>query len=283
MDGGNFNMNMVALADTGQWRLIVTVSFSGISAILKNIMYEGVAPVPLFRKEWEADESNILDIVEAAVYDNPRLLDDFSTQILIYTAKSLWIPSELTEDEEFDTNFYTSVYPARPEDIFADFGDQEVCLYSLAPGLNSFFKRTLPGCKISSHMTVLKREFRESESQYASEFSDVEPFVSIYINCRESEADLFCFKNGSFLSGSTHPWKNFNDIVYKALLLCNIYKLGNTSRIILTGPKSLTSGLKEAMERFFQTVIPTGLPVISETYNLPLAAALTVGDKILYP
>lgn len=283
MDGGNFNMNMVALADTGQWRMIVTVSFSGISAILRNVMYPGVNPVPLFRKDWVADESNILDFVEAAVYDNPRLLDDFSTQILIYTAKSLWIPAELTEDEEYDEKFFTSVYPSRPEDIFADFGDKEVCLYTLAPGLNSFFQRTLPGCKIASHISILKREFQKSELSFSHDFSNVVPFETIYINCRREDADFFAFQNGNFLSGVTHRWKSFSDLVYWALLLCKVYDLDpEEMRIVLLGDSSITAGIGTAFSSFFLNVQEIRLPLISENYNLPLAAAIAAGDNIRF-
>lgn len=281
MNGGNFNLNMMALADTGQWRLIVTVSYNGISAILKNVMYPGVEPLPLFTKEWVATEADLLEKIEEAVYDNPRLLDDFATQILIYTSRSLWIPAEFTEDEEYDSNFFTAIYPVNPEDIFADFSDSEVCLYSIAPGVNSFFRRTLPGCKVASHITILKREFQRIETESSTLFSEKKPFSTVYINCRKNDVDFLAFSNGRFLSASTHQWISFDDITYHALLLCRVYGLQTEEvRLVLSGAETLTTGLKNTVSDFFLNVISAKLPTVFENFNLPLAAAIAAGENI---
>ena len=278
MEGANnFNLNMASFADTGQWRLIITVSVYGISSILKNVMDHDIEPVLLFSKPWKGNESNLLQLVEEAVYDNPRILDDFATQIIVYTHKSLWIPEDLTDEEEYDTNFFTSVYDVNTDDIFADFDDEEVCLYTLAPGLNSFFQRTLPGCKVSSHLSIIKSKFKELEKTSADPIKDC-----IYINCRDTDVDFFAFSDGRFLSGSSHRWKALNDIAYRLLFMCKVYNLDLAhTRIIIIANHSLSEGLMENIKSFFPFVSVKQLPAVSEKYHLPLAAALAAGENFV--
>lgn len=270
---------MASFADTGQWRLIITVSYSGISAVLKNVLEPSFQPVPLLYKEWEADDSSLLQLVEDAVYDNPKILDDYATQILVYTPKSLWIPEELTDEEEFDEKYYTSVYEANEEDIFADFGSGEVCLYSLAPGLKSFFQRTLPGCKITSHLSVLKNQFESLEKNTTGRDGALEN--GIYINCREKEIDLFAFRHGQFMSGSTHNWKSIYDIIYRTLLLSRVYGLlAYNTRIMLLGSHPHSEGLVQNFRKFFPSVSVKKIPELTARHHLPLAAAIAAGEKI---
>lgn len=183
-----------AFVDTGQWRLILHISPTGMTGLLKNSMQPQQPLMPIFHRTWDSD-SNLLTEVETTVYDNPRMLDDFATQIVVTTPKTMWIPSDLTEYEEFDENFFTAVYDGKPSDIFADFGDEEVCLYWVGEGLNPFLSRTLPGCRISCSLTLLKDHYMKSAGEGKR----------IYVDLRDREMDIFIFDSGKMLSGASHP------------------------------------------------------------------------------
>lgn len=278
MNDGNFKSGMVGFTDTGQWRLVIAISFSGMTAYFRNVMDLSMDPIAFLNKEWQADEDNLLGLVEEAVYDNPRILDDFATQIILYTSKSLWIPEELTDEDEFDEKYFTSVYNVAAEDIFADFGDEEVCLYSMAPGLNSFLQRTVPGCKITSHLTILKKTFSDLEREACLMYPHYQN--SIYLNCRDSETDFFAFGKKKFLSGSTHQWRNFNDLIYQALLLANVYKLNpRETRLYIMGAEGLAEGLDHDIRPFFPLNAVIRMPAFSEKYNIPVAAALASNEN----
>lgn len=223
MNGENFNIASASLADTGQWKLIVEISAGGIAAVLKNTDIPGIPIVEMFRQNWEDTTSPLLERIETAFYDNPRILEDFATHIIIRTQESLWIPAELTDDEEFDDNFFTGIYPAKPEDIFADFGEEEVCLYSITPGLKSFLQRTMPGSKISCHLSVMKRA--TEPLQAAIEGSGNYPENMIFINPRETKADFIVYSHGRFMSAVTHNRQGTVDLLYYAMLLSDTYKL----------------------------------------------------------
>lgn len=282
MNAGNFNTNVGAnFADTGQWKLIVSVSAHGISAFLKNIYDVETEPVILFKRDWECEPEEILGNVEAAVYDHPRILDDFATHIIVYTPKSLWIPTAMTDEEEFNENFFTCVYPTAPEDISADFGEEETCLYTLIPGLNSFLQRTLPGCKVTSHLSVLKPRF-EKEEKLKMDFDKTRLSVeTLYVNIRDNETDIFAFKDGRFLCGATHNWVETSDIAYKTLLIADTYGLDiRKCEVNVFAHPGVARQLTAILEEFAGKIAVRQLPDMMAKHGIPLSASLIAGDPI---
>ena len=279
MKGAIPNIGMASLADTGQWRLTVEISADGIAAVLKNTDYQDADTLLLFRKEWISGSSELLDEVETAVYENPRILEDFATRIILTTPKSLWIPADYTEDEEFDDRFFTSVYPAEPEDISADFGAEEVCLYTLSPGLRSFLQRTLPGSRISSHITVLKEAFEKIEAEKVKSLFSRPTLQSIYVNIDGRRADIMAFRDGKLLSAASHSWVEPMDITYTTLLVAKAYDMDPAeTEITVAAPGELTPEINAALVGIYPEISFIMLPESVQEQGLSFAAALAAGD-----
>lgn len=271
MNGGNFNLGMASLADTGQWLLVVEIHPTGISAILKNVDYEDTPVIPLFDRSWDEDETELLNNVETAVYDNPRMLEDFATRVIIKTDKALWIPADMTEDEEFDERLFTRVYPAASEDIGADFGSEEVCLYTLVPGLNAFLQRTLPGSRITSHLTLLKEAFERQANRNASR--------AIYVNARKGHVDIFAFLEGRFLCGTTHCWKESSDLVYKTLLVAHAYGFRPNETVLVLNCQDCDRELiTEALEEFFPEICKIDITGKEDMLSTSFVSYLAAGN-----
>lgn len=268
------------LTDTGQWRLIVSMSAYGIAAILKNLADPDMSPILLLKKERTSDDTDLLSFIESAVYDNPRMLEDFATHIVITSSKALWIPADLMEDDEFDSSLFTCVYPVKEDDIFADSGDEEVCLYSLAEGLNSFVHRTLPGCKISSHLTVLRHMFEEMEMSKIAGASDARIPRSIYVNVDDNLADVFVFNNGRFISGCSHIWKEHSDIAYDIMLAADNYNLDiRDCDLILSGNETISNNILSFCSDFFNSVSVVSQSPLAREYGLGTAIAAVADES----
>lgn len=280
MNGGGYNPGGASLADTGQWRLIVEIFSTGISAFLKNIDFHEIPSQTLFKKSWEDSAPGLLSNVEEAIFSNPRALDDFATHIILHTPKSLWIPSEFTDDDEFDSGLFTCVYPARAEDIAADFGDEEVCLYTMVEGLNSFLQRTLPGSRISSHMSILKGEFQRLEISKMESLFATPLLQGIYVNLIPRHADIFAFVNGRFLCGATHQWKHLSDVAYKALLVADAYGLpqGETE-LTVVAPEELRQPAADTLAPYFAECSLILPPSMVADGTGSFAASLAAGES----
>lgn len=247
------NSNFV---DTGQWRLVISISSTEMTGMLCNVTSPDTDPLLMFHRQWEAG-NNILKEVETTVYDNPRILDDFATHIIVTAPKTLWIPSDLTEDEEYDPKSFTAFYDALPDDIFTDFLDEEVCLYSLASGLGSFLSRTLPGSRISSHLTVLKEFYSKSAANGNN----------IFVDLRSREADILLFMDGRFTSAATHPIKDVLNLEHYLQILCYAYDVDIPSvRLTLCGEGESKILSSQITLPFRQTAdLPSGSLILEDT------------------
>lgn len=229
--------------DTGEWKLSIFISKTEFSAKLSHIDADDKRAYTVVNEQWEDGEiESVLPRIETIIYNNPRLLDDFATNITIQTEKALWIPTELTEDENYKEDFFSSVYDVKPEDIFFDYGEEISCLYYLAPGVKSFLNRTLPGCKIACSLATYKTMTDKSE---ALRLTHSELPASIYVKIYPSHSALTAYHDGNFLSGAFHPRENLDDIIYRILLSARAYGLTHKS-IFLTLYSQDSSALKIA-------------------------------------
>lgn len=256
------------LNDTGIWRLTISVACDGMTAALRHMEDKAAPPVMLFSSSWPSEEESLLSRIETTVYDHPRILDDFATEIIIVTPKTLWVPSELLDEEGAEEKYYTGIYTADPEDILSDPHGSITCLYSLTPGMAAFFGRTLPGCRIRSHMSVLFDRFSTQTSE----------LTRLYVDIRDGAADFLTFHDRQLICASTAPWSAPADIAYRIFLTADAYGIDPAALDIrLSGHRdtksALASILRDTGLMVTFTPLPAGIP--SEHMTLAMALAMS--------
>lgn len=268
MDIQNNFYNPVDLADTGMWRLILVVSPTGMQACLRHAENENAPLVPLFSKEWPADDSPLLPKIENTVYDNPRLLDDYATDIIIQTPYTLQIPSDLIEENDgIEEKYLSRIYPVEPDDIFTDNNGPETCVYSLAKGLPAFLRRTIPGSRVRSHLSLLINKFRNQTSE----------LKRIYVDIRKEYADIIAFDGKNLISASSQPWQESTDIAYLIFRLMKAYDLtADRVEVRLSGIKDIKSEIASLLREHLSYVVFTPVPDNNEQFPLTLAARLAI-------
>ena len=200
-------------ADTGQWRLLLEIGQQGLRAFLENTLHPEIELQPLCSAEWDFDKDKLKQNIEDAVYNNPRLLDDFATRIILYDPRTLFIPTEIAEQSTgSEEEIYKKVYAADDADIMTDFNRDITAAWSLAPGVKSFLMRTFPGARISSNLMEKVRTLRKNNEG-----------LTIFTFARDGEADIILLEGSSLISASTHEWANFDDIAYMVVNLLDVY------------------------------------------------------------
>ena len=256
--------------DTAEWRLVIYLSAQGMSAYLKNIENPLEQIVTLFEEKWQEDESALLRRIETAVYDHPQLLDDFSTEIVICTSRPLWIPDEFAGDYEEQARLYNIVYKAEEEDIFSESFNGMTCLFTLAPGLQSFLRRTISGARISSHLGVLARRFTGRGGE----------MPRIYVDIREGMADFVALDDRKMLLAATHAWRSPDDIAYHVFNLMDIYGLdpANT-QVSFSGLREVKQQLVKQLREQISFVMLTMMPSAVQKSDMPITAAIALAKS----
>lgn len=257
----------VRIDDTAEWRLVIFISERGMSAYLKNLENPLDNIITLFEEEWECDESELLSCIEDCVYNHPQLLDDFATEIIVCTPRTLWFPeSECSEIDDLE-ELYGKVFPGEESGLMQDEREGMVCGYSLAQGLPSFLRRTLPGAKVSSHQGVLVSKFIKQNTD----------MPVLYIDIRKEDADYILVENSKLLLSSTHQWHNMMDIGYMAMNIFNVYGINPKQvQVSLSGETSDKQELVKLMREQISYVMFTLVPTAVSKVEMPLSAAISL-------
>lgn len=206
-----YELTAADFADTGQWRMTINISLRGLEAILTNTVHKETRPQTLCKVIWEkCHGTRLRNNIENAVYDNLRLLDDYSTKIVFFDPKTLFLPTSLAEENPgFEGEYHSGIYNCEPEDVMSDCDSDVTATWSFAPGIKGFISRTFPGARITCNLLEGLRKCRVAGN---------EPKLSIFE--REEETDMILTDNGNLISAVTYPRlnpSNFSKAVDKLL------------------------------------------------------------------
>lgn len=260
----------IRIDDTAEWRLVVYISETGMSAYLKNTENPLEPLVTLFDDTWQRNDSLLLQHIETTVYDHPQLLDDFSTDIVICAPKAIWIPENVAENCDDISSLYNKVYKADESDIMSDTVQDMVCLYSLAPGLPAFLRRTLSGARVNCHLPVLVRRFMSRGAE----------MPRIYADIRAGEADFVTLDDRKMLQSSTQQWHDPMDIAYHIFNLMDVYGLDpQNTQVSLSGLRDTKQSLVKTLREHISYVMLTMMPSAVSKAEMPLPAAIAIARK----
>lgn len=256
-----YRLSAADLADTGRWRLIIYIHPDGISAYLLSVADLEIPAGRLFDISWDHDRATLLANIENAVYDNPRVLEDYSADIIIQTDKVIWTP--LSDDYSDAEDIFASLFHTDTGDIFIHESDSLAALFTIAPGLKGFLDRTFSGTRISSHLSLLAAACRpESDAG-----------ISLFADCRKDKADVFLFSGDKLLCGASHDISSPSDAAYIFFSLADVYEIKpsdihlrvNASDDDMKIISNLTSGRMADVQSF-------PLPDVKADAPMPLAA-----------
>lgn len=210
-----YNLTAADFADTGQWRLLLQIWPTGLEASLENTIHPELPLQQLCSVEWEINKDRLRQNIEDAVYNNPRLLDDFATRIVLFDPRTLFIPTEIAERKAgSEEELYQEIYTAEESDIMSDTDRDITAVWSLAPGVKSFLMRTFPGARITCNLMNRVRDLRKSNKE-----------LRVYAYARPEQADIIFLDGSNLISASTHEWSHPDDLAYMIMNVIDVYHL----------------------------------------------------------
>ena len=257
----HYRLSAADLADTGRWRLIIYISARGMTAYLLSVADTEIPAGRIFDTAWEPDKATLLSNIENAVYDNPRVLDDYSADIIIDTDRILW--TRRCEDYTEAEDMFCELYHTEPYDIFIHETDGLAALFTLSPGLKGFLDRTFPGTRISSSLSLM--------ADTLSRITPDEP--TLYLHCHDSKADYLLISGGKLLCGVSHDVGSAADAAYIIFNMAEVYGIAPAELNVRCDNDSQTMAwLRENVSHLLRSVAPLPLPRVSSDTSMPPAA-----------
>lgn len=265
----------VRIGDVADWRLLAYVSSHGIGAWLRNS--DPVHPlVPMLERKWSAKEENLLSNIENAVYDHPQVLDDFSSDIVVSSPRTIIVPTKLVADDDDEAlRLYNQIYSAEESDLMTDTAGEATMLFSLTPGLHGFLQRTFPGARIHSHLALLADRLRDRSSDMPRLYVDIRCPHDGEEQADAGEVDFVAFDRQNLLMAVTHRWNHPNDIRYHIFNIMQVFGLDTSiTQVSVSGPARIKTPLVQELRRDVAYVVMTAVPNTGANIDVPLPVAL---------
>lgn len=197
-----YTLTAADFADTGQWRLIIEIKEDGLEATLQNTIHPELPPQPLCKSPWKAGEISLMRLLENAVYNNPRLLDDFATRIILFPSKIMFLPSEVTANtEETEAGIFCKIFDARESDVMSDKEGNLTAAWVMGEGVKGFIQRTFPGARVTAHLLEKIRNLKKRG------ISSI-----LYAEVRRNMADIIFLYEGNLMAAASHKVNNREDL-----------------------------------------------------------------------
>lgn len=259
-------------ADTERWRQVILISSSGVRSWMFDRKNPAAPPRAAADVSFGADSGDLLRRIEDAVYDNPLLLEDFPTEIVVCAERFALVPQEAA-----------SADPDAPKDAFANiYGDDYeamtqnvegvVIAFNLANGLGSFIDRTFPGAKVYHYMAPLFKHFANTPAGGKRMYADI----------REGRVDLFGFSGRKLLMAAGCAWEDPMDAAYYIFATRSAWNFNpDSDPLCVSGLRSAREVLMPLLRQHINYVTLTLLPRIAAREELPLSVLLLPSMKHL--
>ena len=262
---------MTDFSDHKRWKLLLIVGERGLDAAFFD--REGRQGVPYMSRRWNCDPTQVLGQVEDALYDDPRLLDDYDTSILISPRATLLVPPAMFDpkDTAANTEALSALDQSEHKDVWHEPLDEAIALYSTAEGLRDFLRRTF----LTEDMHHLLRPMTD----YFSRKAGAEGGWKMWVDLGPGVMDIVAYGNGRLLYANRwHYTGGAEDAAYYLLFIFRTLGLPEDSaELYLSGSQELRRAISPMLRRHISYVSQTLLPsayASAVAEGIPLTAVL---------
>lgn len=195
--------------------------------------------------------------LENVVYDNPLMLADFRSRIIL-TDSPRWslCPSECLDDDSRCADAMMRLqWPdmdGESHSASTSFHGVEI-VYSVDSRLAGFVKRTFPGTIIEPHILPLLR--------YCSSRMGRANSKRMLVNLRPTEADILVADGSSLRQGVTVNFNTTSDLLYHILTSAQAAGLDQRAdELLLCGSRQLREELTPMLRTYHARVMPVIFP-----------------------
>lgn len=265
---------------SGEWRLALRVGPAALDAVIYSPLHEG----SLIHRNIPLDRSatSQLKAVEAAVYDNRLLLQDFArVWCVVESRNAVILPPGLDnqaddEAESARSSIFGAMFPAldSADTFLSPTGMQGVAVMAAAePGLTAFLRRTWFNATVCHHLSPLCRYFLNGGARG--------PGRRLCANLRPGAVDVVASDGGRLVMANSFDTPTPADAAYFILAAGKLPGLDGRCEVMLAGNPALREAVGPLLRRYVPVVMPVIFP--SQMFRAGREALEAPFDLIVLP
>jgi len=208
---------MLDFSDHRTWRLHLTVGMRGLDAVFFNATAREC--VPYLSRRWQCADADVLKNIENAVYEDPLLLDDYDTTILICPKATLFVPPSMIDpdDEDAVCRALDAVDAAEHKDVWCEPVADATALYSTPCGVKDFLGRSFLTEDVHHIVRPFVEHFQAKAAGGAGE--------KMWVHLGADRMDMIVFRDGRLVNASFRYCAPGPDAVYFILFAWDTFGL----------------------------------------------------------
>lgn len=208
--------------------------------------------------QWSNTDNLSLEQIQNTIYENPLILNGYTTTILIESNYFTIVPSKFIENDEDAYDLMDCIYSTDNADLWIDNIGDETILFNTLSGLQSFLYRTFPESSVHFQLTPTINFFKANQS--------IEKNGNIVVNITEEKVEIIAIKNKKLQYSNIFDYKESSDIVYFILNAWNMLGFDQqTDELKVSGVKDIRTQVMPTLRKYINYVMLTTLP---QTINI---------------
>lgn len=259
------------ITDHTRWHLQLTV---GHSCVRANF-YDVVSPHAYLHTaaHWQGDPADSLRRIEDTVYDNPAIVDDYTTSILIRPVQMLFVPAESldTGSEEQAAELADMMDAAENKDVWLEEALPGImAVYTTPAGLRDFLMRTFPTEDVRLALLPMIRHV----ASWGSDGGE-----KVWVHLDADTLDIVAMSGGRPLLINTREYRGVADAAYYIVSVVRTLGLSTVrTEVRLSGAEDLRRELLPMLRRHLGFVSNALLPA---TVKQSIASGLSLSEALI--
>lgn len=192
--------------------------------------------------------------LEDAVYDNPVLLNDYSsTTVAVHSQRFALMPAAINDAALARQVLETSMASIDGEVLMCDIKNTDAAIVcDLPQGVTAFLQRTFANPVLLHHLAPLC-------AYCASAYADDNG--CLHVNLSDKETHIVATRNGKLQMANTFQYRHLDDVVYFVLAVFKECRFdAQVDKVMLTGDNAQRTQLAEQLRQWIAYVMPEALP-----------------------
>lgn len=250
---------------------MLTVDTRGVEALFFDSVKRTC--VPYMRRTWECATADVLSRVEDAIYEDPLLLDDYRTSILVRPSATLLLPPHMVDEDDYEGNARALdvVDAAEYKDVWCERIGETTALFSTPGGVKDFLSRSFLTEDVHHILKPMVEHFAAKAKGEGGE--------KVWVHVGHSVLDMVAFRNGKLLHAGSWKCTEAADAAYFILFAWRALRLDPAQgELRVSGDEKVCRNLMTMLRRHINYV---GLTITATLMGNALRSGVGMNEALI--
>jgi len=242
------------ISDHARWRLLLTVGESCVRAVFHD--QAAKRQLLYLDRNWHCDPADALGRIEDAIYEDPAILDDYITGILVRPTRMILVPSAEIDpgDEEAAADMLSLLDLSENKDVWIEPVEASLtAVFSTPAGVKDFLLRSFPTEDVHFALRPMLAYLLSGQTPVAER---------VWVHFDERTLDIVAMAGGMPVLVNTRAYNDPADAAYYIIMAMRALSLSESdAEVMLSGSAVVRREIMPVLRKYLGFVANGILPI----------------------